>query len=139
MRHVISAVFTASFFALGGAAHAQAPQGYPADYAKIVEAAKKEGKVAISSTTDAVAANPLIKDFEALYLGDEAVIELGGIEIGVFDFDTGIERLKISTEGRDGQRARRPFRSRADHRVVSVPRRLLFLPRCTGGCAVRAD
>ena len=69
MRHVISAVFTAIVFALSGAAHAQAPQGYPADYAKIVDAAKKEGKVIISSTTDAVAANPLIKDFETLYPG----------------------------------------------------------------------
>jgi len=69
MRHVISAIFIATALALGGAAHAQAPQGYPADYAKIVDAAKKEGKVVISSTTDAVAANPLIKDFEALYPG----------------------------------------------------------------------
>ena len=58
MRHVISAIFIATALALGSAAHAQAPQGYPADYAKIVDAAKKEGKVAISSTTDAVAANP---------------------------------------------------------------------------------
>ena len=69
MRHVISAVFTATALALSGAAFAQAPQGYPADYAKIVDAAKKEGKVVISSTTDAVAANPLIKDFETLYPG----------------------------------------------------------------------
>src|SRR6187399_153684 len=69
MRHVISAIFTAIVFTLSGAAHAQAPQGYPADYAKIVDAAKKEGKVVISSTTDAVAANPLIKDFNALYPG----------------------------------------------------------------------
>ena len=33
----------------------QVPQGYPADYGKIVEAAKKEAKVVIYSTTDAVA------------------------------------------------------------------------------------
>ena len=39
MRHVISAVFTATALALIGPAHAQAPQGYPADYAKIVDAA----------------------------------------------------------------------------------------------------
>ena len=45
------------------------PQGYPADYAKIIEAAKKEGKVVVYATTDAVAANPLIKDFQALYPG----------------------------------------------------------------------
>ena len=51
----------------GAAAQAQTPEGYPADYAKIVEAAKKEGKVVVYATTDAVAANPLIKDFELLY------------------------------------------------------------------------
>jgi iron(III) transport system substrate-binding protein len=50
-------------------ARAQAPQGYPADYATIVENAKKEGKVVIYSTTDAVAANPLIRDFQAAYPG----------------------------------------------------------------------
>lgn len=51
------------------AALAQTPPGYPADYNKIVDAAKKEGKVVIYSTTDANAANPLIKDFEALHPG----------------------------------------------------------------------
>ena len=55
--------------AFGTAARAQTPEGYPADYAKIVEAAKKEGKVLVYATTDAVAANPLIKDFESLYPG----------------------------------------------------------------------
>jgi len=64
MRHVISAAIAA---VLGfGVAHAQAPQGYPADYAKLIDAAKKEAKVVIYSTTDAVAASPLIKDFEAI-------------------------------------------------------------------------
>ena len=48
---------------------AQAPEGYPAEYAKVIEAAKKEGKVLVSATTDAVAANPLIKGFQALYPG----------------------------------------------------------------------
>ena len=50
-------------------AHAQVPAGYPADYAKIVEAAKKEGKVVVYSTTDAKLVSALIKDFEALYPG----------------------------------------------------------------------
>lgn len=50
-------------------ASAQAPQGYPADYAKLVDAAKKEGKVVVYATTDAAAANPLVKDFETLYPG----------------------------------------------------------------------
>jgi len=61
------AVAALCIFAAG--AHAQVPPGYPADYAKIVEAAKKEGKVQVYATTDAVAANPLVKDFQAAYPG----------------------------------------------------------------------
>ncbi|MFS2112649.1 ABC transporter substrate-binding protein [Herbaspirillum frisingense] len=53
--------------ALSGVAHADTPAGYPADYAKIIEGAKKEGKVVIYSTTDSKAAESLIKDFSALY------------------------------------------------------------------------
>ena len=52
-----------------GTAYAQVPAGYPADYNKIIEGAKQEGKVRIYSTTDTASANPLIKDFEALYPG----------------------------------------------------------------------
>lgn len=69
MRHVVSTVIAATFLAFGTATQAQTPEGYPADYASIVEAAKKEGKVVVYATTDAVAANPLIKDFETLYPG----------------------------------------------------------------------
>jgi iron(III) transport system substrate-binding protein len=69
MRHVVSAVFIATALVFGTAAQAQTPQGYPADYGSIIEAAKKEGKVVVYATTDAVAANPLIKDFETLYPG----------------------------------------------------------------------
>lgn len=43
------------------------PQGYPADYQKVVDAATKEGKVVIYSTTDTKAAGPLIQGFEAAY------------------------------------------------------------------------
>ena len=53
-----------------GSAFAQAvPAGYPADYQKILDGAKKEGKVVIYSTTDTKAAGPIIKGFEALYPG----------------------------------------------------------------------
>jgi iron(III) transport system substrate-binding protein len=69
MRHVVSAAFFATALIFGTGAQAQVPQGYPADYAKIVEAAKKEGKVVIYSTTDAASSNALVKDFEALYPG----------------------------------------------------------------------
>ena len=50
-------------------ASAQVPSGYPASYADTIAAAKKEGKVVIYSTTDTAAANPLLKDFQALYPG----------------------------------------------------------------------
>jgi len=51
------------------AVQAQVPAGYPAEYAQVIEAAKKEGKLVVYSTTDAAAANPLLKDFAALYPG----------------------------------------------------------------------
>ena len=44
-----------------------APPGYPADYAQTIAAAKKEGKVVVYSALDTKAAQPLIKDFNALY------------------------------------------------------------------------
>lgn len=63
---IIAAAFGALFTA---AAWAQVPAGYPADYAKTIESAKKEGKLVIYSATDSKAAEPLIKDFSALYPG----------------------------------------------------------------------
>ncbi|MFZ6777764.1 ABC transporter substrate-binding protein [Undibacterium sp. Ji83W] len=48
-------------------AQAQAPAGYPADYSKIVDGAKKEGKLVIYSATDTKAVEPLIKDFRSMY------------------------------------------------------------------------
>jgi iron(III) transport system substrate-binding protein len=46
---------------------AQAPAGYPADYAKTIAAAKQEGKLVIYSALDTKAAQPLVRDFNALY------------------------------------------------------------------------
>src|SRR5689334_14273018 len=43
------------------------PAGYPSDYAQTVAAAKKEGKVVVYSALDTKAAQPLLKDFSALY------------------------------------------------------------------------
>src|SRR5512144_58233 len=45
------------------------PAGYPADYAQTIAAANKEGKVVVYSALDTKAAQPLIKDFQALYPG----------------------------------------------------------------------
>ena len=44
MLKILPAAAAAALIAIGASAHVQAPQGYPADYAKIVDAAKKEGK-----------------------------------------------------------------------------------------------
>ena len=62
--------FNATWIALATAsavAFAQVPAGYPADYAQTIAGAKKEGKVVIYSALDTKAAQPLIKDFSALY------------------------------------------------------------------------
>src|SRR6185437_5480156 len=45
------------------------PAGYPADYAQVLAAAKKEGKVVIYSALDTKAAQPLIRDFESAFPG----------------------------------------------------------------------
>jgi len=51
------------------AAFAQVPAGYPADYQKLIDGAKKEGKLVVYGATDSKATQPLIKDFSALYPG----------------------------------------------------------------------
>ena len=51
------------------AVSAATPAGYPADYQKIVDAATREGKLVIYATTDTKAAEPIVKDFQALYPG----------------------------------------------------------------------
>jgi iron(III) transport system substrate-binding protein len=68
-RHSIAAACGALAMLVAVVAQAQVPAGYPADYAKVIEGAKKEGKLVIYSATDSKAAEPLIKDFSALYPG----------------------------------------------------------------------
>ena len=60
-------IAAAAVAAASVAAFAQVPAGYPAEYAQTLAAAKKEGKVVIYSALDTKAAQPLIKDFNALY------------------------------------------------------------------------
>jgi iron(III) transport system substrate-binding protein len=48
-------------------AAAQVPTGYPAEYGRVIEAAKREGKVVVYSTTDSAAAAQLLRDFAELY------------------------------------------------------------------------
>jgi iron(III) transport system substrate-binding protein len=69
MSRIVSAAIAAAAIVFASGAQAQVPQSYPADYAKIIVAAKKEGRVVVYATTDAVAANPLIRDFQAAFPG----------------------------------------------------------------------
>jgi len=69
MKFSTTLIATAVLALAAGAAGAQTPAGYPADYAKIIDGAKKEGKLVIYSATDSKAAEPLIKDFSAMYPG----------------------------------------------------------------------
>ena len=66
MNKLLTAAFAAAAI-LSAGAFAQVPAGYPADYAQTVAAARKEGKVVIYSALDTKAAQPLVKDFNALY------------------------------------------------------------------------
>jgi len=65
MKRLFAAVTAVLFCATG----ATAQQNYPADYSKIVDAAKKEGKLVVYSTTDAASSGALLKDFQSLYPG----------------------------------------------------------------------
>ena len=64
LRQTLAALALAPAFAL-----AQVPAGYPANYAATIDAAKKEGKVVVYSTTDTASAKALIDDFKQLYPG----------------------------------------------------------------------
>src|SRR5881394_2203114 len=66
MKYQRPVLFAALALASAGV-FAQVPAGYPADYAKTLDAAKKEGKVVVYSALDTKAAQPLIRDFNALY------------------------------------------------------------------------
>lgn len=50
-------------------AFAQVPPGYPADYQKLIDGAKKEGKLVVYGATDSKATQPLVKEFSAMYPG----------------------------------------------------------------------
>lgn len=67
MKSIQFLCLSAALGILPALAMAQVPAGYPADYAQTVAAANKEGKVVIYSTTDTKSADPLLKDFQALY------------------------------------------------------------------------
>jgi iron(III) transport system substrate-binding protein len=60
-------VLTLALLLAATAAAQTVPSGYPADYARTIDAAKKEKKLVIYSSTDQASAQPLIDDFKKLY------------------------------------------------------------------------
>jgi iron(III) transport system substrate-binding protein len=58
-----------SLAACAASSFAQMPAGYPADYARVVDAARSEGKVVVYSVLSNQAAAPLVAGFKALYPG----------------------------------------------------------------------
>lgn len=68
-KTLMSAAIAATLAGASLAAYAQVPAGYPADYQKVIDGAKKEGKLVIYGATDSKATQPLINDFRALYPG----------------------------------------------------------------------
>jgi iron(III) transport system substrate-binding protein len=67
IRNSAVALALAFAFVVSAAPAQTVPAGYPADYAQTIAAANKEGKVVIYSALDTKAAQPLVKDFNALY------------------------------------------------------------------------
>lgn len=68
-KTILSAAIAATLAGAAMSAFAQVPVGYPADYQKLIDGARKEGKLVIYGATDSKATQPLIKDFSALYPG----------------------------------------------------------------------
>lgn len=60
---------TGTLLLVGAAAGAQVPAGYPADYTRVVDAARAEGKLVVYSVLSNKAAAPLVQDFMRLYPG----------------------------------------------------------------------
>lgn len=66
---VFKSVFCLLLAGFALASWAQWPEGYPSNYAETVATARRAGKLVIYAATDLPAANPLIRDFRALYPG----------------------------------------------------------------------
>jgi len=65
----MSRIFAAIAIVIAAVANviAQVPPGYPAEYAGVIEAADREGRLVVYSTTDRSAAAQLLRDFAEVY------------------------------------------------------------------------
>ena len=77
-RRIVLSALAWTLLSAGIPALAQSvPAGYPADYAKVVSAAKTEGKVVIYTSTDSKQAQPLVDAFKSAYGINVEVNDLG--------------------------------------------------------------
>lgn len=83
----------AAFAILTPAVAQDVPQGYPADYAKLIEKAKSEGAVAIYTSTDAAQSKDLVDAFKKKY----------GINVEYNDLGTNGTYNRVISEAAAGQ------------------------------------
>lgn len=91
---MVAALGSVAFFGSTLAGFAQGvPAGYPADYADLIARAKKEGRVAIYTSTDEAQGQPLVDAFKQVY----------GIEVDYNGLGTTDVYNRVISEGAAGQ------------------------------------
>lgn len=94
-----SALGAWALWVLSCAAVAQVPAVYPAAYAQTIAAARKEGKVVVYSVLSNKAAQPLVKDFSALYPGIAVEYDGEGGSTEIYErFTTELQQGKASAD-----------------------------------------
>lgn len=96
-RRSVARGLAASAFGLtviGRASAQQVPADYPADYARIIEAARREGRVVVYSPTDAAQARPLQQAFQQAH---------PGITVDWNDLNTNVAYNRVVSEAAAGQ------------------------------------
>ncbi len=68
-RSVLAAGVAAWSLPVGPAASQSVPSGYPADYANLIAAAQREGRVSVYTSTDSAQGQSLVNAFRAAYPG----------------------------------------------------------------------
>ncbi len=97
-------IAAAAMLAITQAANAQVPDGYPADYADVIDAAKAEGTLVIAAAIDRNAAEPLLNDFRTLYpaitvtLLDFSSTHLNGHFLGEIGAGKGTSDILLSSD-----------------------------------------
>lgn len=84
--------------AAGASAHAAPPPGYPADYQRIIDGARAEGKLVVKSVLSNKAAAPLVQDFMRMYPG--IAVDYDG-ELGSNEMDAWVREHDGKADGAD--------------------------------------